>query len=118
MSQRVEQRINELHTQLRITAAEQPQWDQFAAVMRDNARDMDGLLEQRGQQFASMNALQDMQSYEQLAEKHAEHLQKLTAAFETLYNQLPANQKQMADQVFRAQAQQREQHAMQSGHSR
>ncbi len=40
-AQRVEEHIKELHSQLRITPAENPQWDQFAAVMRENARDMD-----------------------------------------------------------------------------
>jgi hypothetical protein len=41
MEERVENHIKQLHAQLRITPAEQPQWDQFAQVMRDNARDMD-----------------------------------------------------------------------------
>jgi len=41
MEERVENHIKRLHAQLRITPAEQPQWDQFAQVMRDNARDMD-----------------------------------------------------------------------------
>ena len=39
--ERVERRITELRAQLRITPAEQQQWDQFAGVMRENARDMD-----------------------------------------------------------------------------
>src|SRR5271166_1251119 len=38
--ERVEQRIKELHGQLRITPAENPQWDQFAQAMRENAREM------------------------------------------------------------------------------
>jgi periplasmic protein CpxP/Spy len=113
--ERVERRINELHAQLRITPAQQQQWDQFANVMRDNARAIDQLFIQRAQQLGSMTALQNMQSYEQLAEAHAQHLQKLVAAFQDLYDAMPDQQKQLADQVFHANA---EQHAQQSRRGR
>jgi Domain of Unknown Function (DUF1520). len=33
----VEQRISDLHTQLKITDAQSKQWDAFAQTMRDNA---------------------------------------------------------------------------------
>jgi periplasmic protein CpxP/Spy len=107
--ERVERRIRELHAQLRITPAEQQQWDQFAGVMRENARDMDQLFIQRAQQLDSMSALQNMQSYEQIADAHAQHLQKLVSAFQTLYDAMPDQQKQLADQVFHANAEQRAQ---------
>jgi periplasmic protein CpxP/Spy len=104
--ERVEHRIAELNAQLRITPAERQQWDQFAGVMRENARDMDQVVMQRVQQGQSMNALQNMQSYEQMAEAHAQHVAKLVAAFKTLYDTMPDQQKQVADQVFRANAEQ------------
>jgi periplasmic protein CpxP/Spy len=107
--ERVERRIKELHAQLRITPAEQQQWDQFANVMRENARDMDGIFIQRAQQLESMTALQNMQSYEQIAEAHAQHLQKLVTAFQNLYDTMPDQQKLVADQVFHANAEQRAQ---------
>jgi periplasmic protein CpxP/Spy len=100
--ERVERRIKELHAQLRITPAEEPQWNQFAEVMRQNARDMDQAFMQRAQQFETMNAVQNMQSYEQLAEEHAQRVQKLVPAFQALYEAMPDQQKQLADQVFRA----------------
>jgi uncharacterized membrane protein YfbV (UPF0208 family) len=109
--ERVERRIKELHAQLRITPAEQPQWDQFAEVMRQNARDMDQAFIQRAQQFETMNAVQNMQSYEQLAEEHAQHVQKLVPAFQALYDAMPDQQKQLADQVFRENAEGRAQGA-------
>jgi protein CpxP len=115
--ERVEHRINEVHAQLRITPAERVQWDQFAEVMRTNARDIDQIVIQRAQQFQSMNALQNMQSYEQIAEAHAQHVQNLVAAFQTLYTTMPDQQKQLADQVFRANAEQHQQSAIQSNHS-
>jgi hypothetical protein len=43
-----------------------------------------------------------MQSYQQVAEAHAQHLQKLVAAFQSLYEALSPEQKQKADQAFRA----------------
>ena len=102
--ERVENRIKELHAQLHITPAEEPQWNQFAEVMRENAREMDQTLMQRAQQFPTMNAVQNLQSYEQLAEAHAQRVQKLVPAFENLYNAMPEQQKQLADQVFRGNA--------------
>ncbi len=102
--ERVERHLRELHSQLQITPAEEPQWNEFASVMRENARDMDQAYMQRAQQFATMNALQNMQSYEQLAQEHAQHVQKLVPAFQKLYDAMPEQQKRVADQVFRANA--------------
>jgi periplasmic protein CpxP/Spy len=113
MEERVENHIKQLHAQLQITPAEQPQWDQFAQVMRENARDMDQAFIQRAQQYPTMNAMQNMQSYEQIAEAHARHLQKLVPAFDNLYNAMPEQQKKLTDQVFRANA---ERHAALSRH--
>src|SRR6516162_5149336 len=101
MEERVENHIKQLHAQLHITPAEQPQWDQFAQVMRENARDMDQAFTQRAQQYSATTAMQNMQSYEQIAEAHAHHLQKLVPAFDTLYNAMPEQQKKLTDQVFR-----------------
>src|ERR1700756_3670036 len=112
--ERVEARIKELHAQLRITAAEEPQWNEFAQVMRENARDMDEAFIQRAQQFPTMNAVQNMQSYEQISEQHAQRLQKLVPAFQKLYDAMPDQQKRLADQVFRANAEKHTQHTAQS----
>ena len=43
----VEARIKELHRKLHITAAQKPQWDNLAQVMRDNAQAMSDLKKQR-----------------------------------------------------------------------
>ena len=102
--ERVERRIKELHGQLQITPAEEPQWNEFAQAMRENARDMDQAFVQRAQQFPTMNAVQNMQSYEQLSEDHAQRVQKLVPAFQKLYDAMPDEQKRVADQVFRANA--------------
>jgi periplasmic protein CpxP/Spy len=82
MEERVESHIKELHAQLRITAAEEPQWDQFAQVMRENARDMDQAFTQRAQQYPTMNAVQNMQSYEQIGPGVRQPLQRDARAAE------------------------------------
>ena len=115
--ERVEHYIKDLHTRLQITPAEETQWNQFAEVMRQNARDMDQAFRQRAEQFPSMNAVQDLQSYAQIAEAHAQRVQKLVPAFENLYNAMPEQQKQLADQVFRANTE-RHMGATQSRHGR
>ena len=102
-----------MHAQLRITADERPQWDQFAQVMRENSRDMDQAYMQRVLRFSTMNAVQNMQSYEQIAQEHTKSLQKLIPAFENLYSAMSEQQKQAADQVFRANS---ERHAQGAAH--
>lgn len=99
---RVEQRINEMHSKLHVTAAQQPQWDAFATVMRSNATDMRSVMEQRSTQFAKMTALDNMQSYSAMAQQHAQALQKLVPAFQTLYASFSDEQKKAADDMFRA----------------
>jgi protein CpxP len=112
--ERVERRIKELHSQLQITPAEEPQWNEFAQVMRENARDMDQAFMQRAQQHPTMNAVQNMQSYEQLSEEHAQRVQKLLPAFQKLYDAMPDAQKRVADQVFRANAEKHMENTAQS----
>jgi hypothetical protein len=75
--------------------------------MRDNAHDMDQSLQQRGAQLATMSAADDMQSYAQIAQQHAQNMQKLSAAFQTLYASMSDDQKKNADMVFHARAAQR-----------
>ena len=114
--ERVENRIKELHAQLRITPAEEPQWNEFAQVMRENAREMDQVFMQRAQQYPTMNAVQNMQSYEQISEEHAQRVQKLVPAFQKLYDAMPDQQKQLTDQVFRANSEKHLQRTAQSHH--
>jgi protein CpxP len=107
---RVEQHIAKLHTQLLITPAQKDAWDQFAQVMRDSAKNMDETLEHRGTTYASMNAAENMESYAQVAEVHAQDTQKLAAAFQTLYGSMSDEQKKNADTVFRARSDHAAQH--------
>jgi periplasmic protein CpxP/Spy len=104
MSVEVDQHIMLLHGQLGITTAEEPQWEQFANVMRQNAADMEQALASRSVDVTKMNAVDNMQSYAQLAQLHADNMQKLSIAFKSLYDSLPAKQQIVADKVFQQHA--------------
>lgn len=71
MAGRVEQRIAYLHAKLPIAPAQQPQWDRFVRVMRDNAQSMDQTGPHRVQTMSAMTATENMQSYAQLASTNA-----------------------------------------------
>ncbi len=101
MEDRVGKRITQLHAALHITADEEGQWQQFADVMLDNARKMDGDYKDRAAKFATLSAVDNMQSYADIAEEHAEDVKRLVAAFQPLYAAMPDAQKKIADQVFR-----------------
>ncbi|MCB8882007.1 Spy/CpxP family protein refolding chaperone [Acidisoma cellulosilytica] len=100
----IDDRIAALKARLAINAAETPAWDAFAQAMRDNAAATDAVFAQRAQTAKTMNALQNMQSYAQVAHAYADNTQKLADAFATVYGQLSVTQKQTADTLFREQA--------------
>ena len=109
MMARVEQRIATLHAQLQITAAEEPQWQEFAKVMRANAQKMEENASKRAAKFQSLSAVENMKSYADMAVEHGQNVQRLAAAFEIVYNLMSPNQKKLADTVFRERAEQRQQ---------
>jgi len=69
-------------------------------VMRDNAHAIDAILEERRASLSKMNAVDDLRSYEKLADAHADGLKKLVPAFEALYNTMSEDQKKNADAAF------------------
>jgi len=96
----VETRIKDLHQKLKITPAQEAQWNAVAQVMRQNAHELDAVLNERAQKLHAMNAVEDLRSYEKLADAHADGLKKLVPAFEALYNTMSEEQKKTADTVF------------------
>jgi hypothetical protein len=97
-----ERRITSLHARLHITPQQSQQWDQFTQVMRDNAREMDQVYQQRAEKLDTMTALDNMQSYAQIEQQRAQDTQKLVPPFQSLYASLSDEQKKTADQVFRS----------------
>ncbi len=96
---RVEARITRLHGELKITAAQELQWNAVAQAMRDDAKAMEQAIEQR-RQAKSMTAVDDLKSYQAIADAHAQGLQKLIPAFQALYDSMSDEQKKNADAVF------------------
>ena len=98
-AQLVEVMISNMRTQLRITPAEQSQFDAVADVMRTNAKVMEILLDERAHD-TDQSAVASLQWYEKLTDAHAAALKNFTPAFETLYATLSAGQRKAADAMF------------------
>jgi len=97
----VEQRITQLHTQLKITPDQESKWNSVAQAMRDNASNMEKLVaEKRAQAPQSMTAVDDLKTYQEFAQAHVDGLKNLTSAFSSLYSSMSDEQKKNADQVF------------------
>ena len=99
--QTVEQRITDLHAALKITPAEETQWNGVAQAMRENAAAMDKLVAtNRTTPPQHMSAVEDLKTYQKFAQAHVDGLKNLTSAFGTLYDAMPDAQKKVADEVF------------------
>jgi len=97
----VEARIKELHERLHVTGAQTEQWEAIAAVMRDNAKSIAALVADKRSRENSMTATDDLHAYEEIAAAHAESVKKLANAFDPFYAGMTADQKKVADDVFR-----------------
>jgi hypothetical protein len=98
---RVEARIKELHAKLEITPAQEESWNSVAQVMRDDAKTMEALIKARSEKASAMSAVDDLKSYGEIAEAHANGLKKFTSVFEPLYAGMSDAQKKSADTLFR-----------------
>ena len=99
-SDRVETRIKTLHSQLKITPDQEPLWNDVAQVMRENARAIDQLAQERSSKSGSMTAIENLQSYKAIADAHADEMKKLVPVFQALYDKMSDAQKKTADAVF------------------
>jgi protein CpxP len=99
--QTVEQRITQLHSELKITPDQETKWNGVAQAMRDNAANMEKLVAEKHQKGPqNMTAVDDLQTYQQFAQQHVDGLKNLTSAFKSLYSAMSDDQKKNADQVF------------------
>ena len=99
-TERVEARIKELHSKLKITPAQGGLWDNVTKVMRDNAITMEALIKARSEKAGTANAVDDLKSYSGIAEAHADGLKKFIPVFEPLYASMSDSQKKDADTLF------------------
>jgi hypothetical protein len=98
---RVEAHIKNMHAKLKITAAQEDQWKQIAQVMRDNENRVEPLIKDRKKNAKNMTAVDDLKSYAEITEAHAEGIKKFIPVFETLYVGMSDAQKKEADALFR-----------------
>ena len=109
-SRRVEARITELHKQLRITADQEALWGDVAQVIRNNEQKMHDRMTARSTKLKTMTAVDDLRSYETIADAHADGLKRLIPAFEALYAQMTPAQQKHTDRVFGERQKQHAQH--------
>jgi periplasmic protein CpxP/Spy len=112
---RVEARIKSLHAQLKITSDQEQAWDAVAAVMRESASSIDQLSQQRTKDRASMTAVDNLKSYQAIADAHADEMNKLVPAFQALYEKMSPEQQKNADVAFRPRTSHRASAAKKSG---
>lgn len=98
-SDRAEARIKKLHDALKITDAQETQWQAVATAMRDSAQAMDAAVQQRISAKGT-NAVDELKSYGAIADAHAQGVQKLIPPFQTLYDSMSDDQKKTADALF------------------
>jgi glutamine synthetase adenylyltransferase len=97
----VEQRITQLHAQLKITPDQESKWNSVAQAMRDNEANMQKLVAEKHQQAPqNLSAVDDLKTYQEFAQAHVDGLKNLTSAFSSLYDSMSDQQKKNADQVF------------------
>jgi protein CpxP len=97
----VEQRITALHASLKITPNEEAQWNNVAQAMRENAAAMDKLIASNvTTPPQNMTAVDDLKTYERVAQAHVDGLKNLISSFTKLYDAMPDAQKKVADTVF------------------
>jgi protein CpxP len=98
---RTELRIKDMHAKLKITPAQEEQWTKVTQVMLEDAKTMDALTQTRVDHAKNMTAVDDLKSYGEIAEAHANGIKKLTPVFADLYASMSDVQKKEADTLFR-----------------
>ena len=97
---RVEAHITDLHKKLLVTADQESQWRDMAQVMRDNEKKMRDGIASRSAKMKTMNAVDDLRSYQMITDEHADGLKRLIPSFEALYSKMTPAQQKNADRIF------------------
>ena len=104
--ERVEARLAYIKTALKITEAQQPQWNAFADTLRKQAAERDKQIQARRAQMAQRTerqhptALDRLERQQQFFAAAAARLNERLAVQKPLYAALSADQKQVADRVL------------------
>lgn len=97
---RAEARIAYVKTELKITPAQEPAFDKYAQVIRDNAATTEkAFQDMRGHRGQNMTALERVDLRAKMAQMHDQAEQQYLAAFRPLYGSLSPDQKKVADEL-------------------
>jgi hypothetical protein len=102
-SERIEARLAYIQMALKITDAQKPQWETFAATLRKQAREADKRVQERRTQMADRSKQQNVSAIERLERRQrmmaarVQHMNELIAASKPLYATLNPDQKLIAD---------------------
>src|ERR1700758_1770812 len=102
-SQLVDGRIAFLKAELKITPAQETQWQQVATAMRENANALDQAISTAREQRGTTDAVQRLSQREQFAKVRAENDARLVTAFKPLYASLSPEQQQTANELVGSQ---------------
>ena len=99
----IEGRIAFLKAELKITPAQEPQWDKVAEAMRQNETERhQGFEQARSNRSAPPNALQHLEFMAKFGALRAQEADRFLAAFRPLYESLSDTQKKTADDLLAA----------------
>lgn len=105
-SERVEARLAYIKTALKITDAQQTQWDNFAGVMRKQAKEGDVRFQERRTKMAvnterkHPNAIERLEHQQAFMAKASAQIGERLTVQKPLYAALSPEQQQVADKVF------------------
>jgi periplasmic protein CpxP/Spy len=97
----IDGRIAYMKAELKITPAQEAQWDKVAQVLRQNETERRTAFEQvRANRKPPENALQHLEGEARFAAMRAQQADRFLAAFRPLYDSLSATQKKSADDLL------------------
>jgi periplasmic protein CpxP/Spy len=98
--QLVDGRIAFLKAELKITPAQEAQWQKVAAAMHQNAAALDRTIDKAREDRGQADAVRQMEIREQFARVRADNATRLVAAFKPLYASLSPGQQRMANALL------------------
>ena len=123
-SERVEARLAYIKTALKITDAQQAQWDNFAGVMRKQAKDADARMQEHRAKMAANterkrpNAIERLERQQAFMATASARIGERLTVQKPLYAALSPEQQQIADKVLAGQGGKRGGHGRHGGHGR
>ena len=102
-TERVEARLTELKTQLKITPAQEPQWNAFADTLRKHARAGEERMKERqakGAKPAALTAIQRLEQRQAFMKEASARMDEVLATAKPLYAALSPEQKKTADDLM------------------